>query len=292
MATLDLRPLSLGELLDRTFTLYRGHFLLFAGISAIPHVFVLLIQLAQTMFSPAGGIFAVATNPNVSGQMPGFSAAGIADTLAFGFAALVVSVLASLYSQGATVIAVSDLYLGRTMTLGEAFRRVRGEIGTIFGVAVLGGLAVIGGLILLIIPGIYIALRLAVAVQAAVLENIGPADAMSRSFSLTKDNAGRVFLIYLLYIFLLYGAVALLGMPFIVGTMLTKSNPDLLRLFTMLTQVGSFIAEALVIPFATIAMSLFYYDMRVRKEGFDLQMMMNPLTGAAPAASAPPSLFR
>src|ERR1700691_4627115 len=53
MATLDLRPLSLGELLDRTFTLYRGHFLLFLGISAIPHVFVLLIQLAQILVSPA-----------------------------------------------------------------------------------------------------------------------------------------------------------------------------------------------------------------------------------------------
>jgi hypothetical protein len=33
MATLDLRPLSLGELLDRTFFLYRRHFLLFVGDS-------------------------------------------------------------------------------------------------------------------------------------------------------------------------------------------------------------------------------------------------------------------
>jgi hypothetical protein len=57
MATLDLRPLSLGELLDRTFTLYRGHFLLFLGISAIPQVFVLVIQLAQALVAPASNIF-------------------------------------------------------------------------------------------------------------------------------------------------------------------------------------------------------------------------------------------
>jgi len=58
----------------------------------------------------------------------------------------------------------------------------------------------------------------------------------------------------------------------------------------MLTQVGSFIAEVLAIPFVTIAMSLFYYDMRVRKEGFDLQMMMmNPVAGGAPAANGLPS---
>ncbi len=37
MAALDLRPLSLGELLDRTFFLYRRNFLLFVGIAAIPY---------------------------------------------------------------------------------------------------------------------------------------------------------------------------------------------------------------------------------------------------------------
>ena len=46
-----------------------------------------------------------------------------------------------------------------------------------------------------------------------------------------------------------------------------------------------------MIPFVTIAMSLFYYDMRVKKEGFDLQVMMNPLGRVAPAANAPPSMF-
>jgi uncharacterized membrane protein len=289
MATLDLRPLSLGELLDRTFTLYRGHFLLFVGISAIPRVFVLLIQLVQTMVSPARGIFQ-APNPNLADQFPGFSMTGIAYAALFFFAVIIVSVLASMLSQGATVIAVSELYLGRTTTLGGAFRGVWGKLGIIFGVAVLSGLAVFAGCILLIIPGIYIALRLAVGVQVAVLEDIGPGSALSRSFTLTKENAGRVFLIFVLYAFLLYGAIALLGVPFIVGTVLTKNNPDMVRMFTMLTQVGSFIAEVLAIPFVTIAMSLFYYDMRVRKEGFDLQMMMmNPVAGGAPAANGLPS---
>jgi hypothetical protein len=290
MATLDLRPLSLGELLDRTFTLYRGHFLLFLGISAIPQVFVLVLQLAQTLVAPARNIFSF-PNPNVPAQMPQFSVAGIVSAVAFFFAVMIVSVIAYLLSQGATVIAVSDLYLGRTTTFGGAFRRVRGKLAIIFGVVVLTFLAVFAGCILLIIPGIYIALRLAVGVQAAVLEDVGPGDALSRSFALTKDNAGRVFLIFLLYAFLSYGLIALLGVPFIFGTFLAKNNPDLVRMFAMLTQVGSFIASSLVMPFGTIAMSLFYYDMRVRKEGFDLQMMMNPLGETAPPANGLPSLL-
>jgi hypothetical protein len=290
MATLDLRPLSLGELLDRTFTLYRGHFLLFLGISAIPQVFVLVIQLAQALVAPASNIFSL-PNPNLPAPMPQFSVTGFAYMLAFMFAAGIVSVVAYLFSQGATVIAVSDLYLGRTTTLGGAFRRVRGKLAVIFGVVVLTFLAVFAGCVLLIIPGIYIALRLAVGVQAAVLEGVGPGDALSRSFALTKENAGRVFLIFLLYAFLSYGLIALLGVPFIVGTFLAKNNSDLVRMFTMMTQVGSFIASSLVMPFGTIAMSLFYYDMRVRKEGFDLQMMMNPLGELAPAANGLPGVL-
>jgi hypothetical protein len=49
MAPLDLRPLSLGELLDRTFFLYRRHFLLFAGIAAIPYSLFLIVNLSNTL---------------------------------------------------------------------------------------------------------------------------------------------------------------------------------------------------------------------------------------------------
>lgn len=47
MAALDLRPLSLGEILDRAFSLYRNHFLLFVGIAAIPQLLILALHLAQ-----------------------------------------------------------------------------------------------------------------------------------------------------------------------------------------------------------------------------------------------------
>lgn len=44
--------------------------------------------------------------------------------------------------------------------------------------------------------------------------------------------------------------------------------------------------QSLVGPLLTIALTLLYYDQRVRKEGFDLQLMMSNLEGAAPAAAA------
>jgi hypothetical protein len=41
--------------------------------------------------------------------------------------------------------------------------------------------------------------------------------------------------------------------------------------------VATFISQCLVGPLATIAFSLVYYDERVRKEAFDLQLMMTTL---------------
>jgi hypothetical protein len=56
-------------------------------------------------------------------------------------------------------------------------------------------------------------------------------------------------------------------------------------------QVGNFVAGVLVTPVLTIASSIFYFDLRVRKEAFDLQLMMNPLAGGVPAPRSATSLL-
>jgi hypothetical protein len=62
-------------------------------------------------------------------------------------------------------------------------------------------------------------------------------------------------------------------------------------MWTSLGQVGSTIAEILVTPILTIATTVFYYDLRVRKEAFDLQMMMNPGGSVSPAGAAVPTVL-
>ena len=51
MTALDLRPLSLGELLDRTFFLYRWNFFLFTGIAAIPYSLLFAASLGSILFT-------------------------------------------------------------------------------------------------------------------------------------------------------------------------------------------------------------------------------------------------
>jgi hypothetical protein len=273
MADLDLRPLSLGEILDRTFSLYRKNFLLFLGISAFPHTLILAVNLAQTFLTK------MPTFPMRPGQEQ-FQANPLAGLLAFGIAGLLIGLIvymvAFLFSQGGTVFAVSELYLGRTTTIGASLGRMWGQLASLFGVVLLNGMAIAVGFILLIIPGIYVACRLFTCIPAALLEDLGPVSALERSYALTKDFAGRSFLIYFLYMVLVYSAAGLFSAPFVVGMVFSMKNPDAMRIWMALTNVGSFAAGVLVTPFLTIATSVFYYDLRVRKEAFDLQLMMNP----------------
>lgn len=289
MSTLDLRPLSIGELLDRTFSLYRRNFLLFVGIAAIPHLLVLAVKLVQVAVTPIA--VRVPTLPSAtelqaaSGGIAGGSPLGIT------LLVLLVSVVAVLFSQGGTVFAVSELYLGRQTTISESLSRTTTELWTLFKVLFLNGLVTILCFLLLIIPGLYMMCRLSVSVPAVLLENLGAQESLGRSYSLTKDNAGRAFLIYLLYFVILYASVSLFAIPFGIGIGLSRNNPLMLRTWSALAEVGSFGAEVLIAPILTIAISIFYFDLRVRKEGFDLQLMMNPLGGGVPAPRSAGSLL-
>jgi hypothetical protein len=268
----DLRPLSIGDILDRTFLLYRRYFPLFLGITAIPQVFILAWNLARTL---------ALGNPALT------SAFG-APNLALTFLGLILALIAYLFAQGASVLAVSELYLGKSTSISASFKRVWDDFGPLFGVIMLNGLVVGIGYILLVIPGVYLTCRLLICVPAALIENRGPRESLDRAFNLTRANAGRAFVILLLSVVLTYAAGALLVVPFTLAILSAAHDPDKLRLYTALTQISTSVANILVTPVALIATSIFYYDLRVRKEGFDLEFMMNPNAPQAPRSIGPP----
>src|SRR4029077_12689274 len=260
MPNIDLRPLSLGEILDRTFTLYRRNFVLFLGITALPHLLTLAMNLAQAAVAKPP----VSATAQTAGRLPSASNG----LMAFGIVGLIIGsiiyLVVYLLAQGGTVFAVSELYLGRTTTIGASLGRMRGHIANLFGVLLLSGLAMMGGFILLIIPGIYIACRLIATVPAALLEDLGARSSLERSWNLTKDFAGRSFVIYVLYCVLIYAAAFLFMMPFTFGAIFSMKDPATYRVWFAVMQVGAFIAGVLVGPVLTIATAVFYFDLRVR----------------------------
>ena len=185
IAALDLRPLSLGELLDRTFFLYGAHFLLFAGIAAIPYAFFFVVNLTT---SPAPVLV-----PSVDfGHLhPAGIVAAVVGGGGRGARAIVVGGIAFLFSVGATVFAVSEIYNGNQPTIRACLRRVRGKAGTIFGVLFLSGLLFIVGSIALIFPGIYLMCRISVATPRPCWKIWGPQVRSAEASSLPEILPGE-----------------------------------------------------------------------------------------------------
>ena len=268
--TTILRPLSTSELLDRTFHLYRNNFVVFFAVVAIPQLAVLALQL-----------FFAGTVLGNSARALGL---WILPLSLVGFVCIEVS-------HAATVFAVSNLHLDRPVQIGAAFKAVRGSIlravGVAFAVSLIAGL----GFMLMIVPGIYWALKYGLAIPVTVLEGTGLRGTLSRSANLTKGHRGRIFVTYLLLLVLNLAVNASiqfafgLGVPFIRHPQVTFT----FRRFA-LTALSGFITTSLVGPLLTIALTLIYYDQRVRKEGFDLQLMMATLQPeSSPSAQAAPA---
>jgi hypothetical protein len=270
--TTALRPLSTGELLDRTFSLYRSHFVLFVAIFALPHLAVLAFQCVAVAF-----------------QVPGANLARLFTTMAWSWGAILLSMVASAASQAATVIAVSNVHLDRPASLSDSFSRIKNQILGVIGLSLLVGIAVGMGLVLLIVPGIILVMMWSLAIPVKVLENKGVTDSMSRSSDLTRGNRGRIFVIWLLFIVLSIGVGLLLRWPIEIaaGVHSIFSLQRVAPVWQVASLIATFISECLVGPLATIAFSLVYYDERVRKEAFDLQLMMSTLD--APALESAPA---
>jgi hypothetical protein len=269
--TTQLRPMSLSELLDRSFFLYRKYFLLFVGIAALPHLALLAFQLVQVMVSPEPRRALVTFE-------------WLLPTLLISFAVVAIS-------QGATVIAVSRVHLGQQTSISEAFSPILSRVVPLALMMIVVGLGVGIGFVFFIVPGIILGLMWSLTIPVAVLEGTGLGKSTSRSAELTKGSRGQIFVIYVLILALTYAVYLLVQGPilFAIGlSAFSKHNGAGVPLWGQIAlPVGGFVTQTLVSPLMTIAFSLIYYDQRVKKEAFDLQHMMAALDAPQGETPAP-----
>jgi membrane-anchored glycerophosphoryl diester phosphodiesterase (GDPDase) len=123
----------------------------------------------------------------------------------------------------------------------------------------------------------YFGVRYGVAVPAAVLENLGPNSALRRSVELTEDYRGRIFLIWLCAIVLAYATATLLQLPFMVGAFLAGPGTATALVLNVIGLVLGTAGSTFTGPIMIIGLALAYYDLRIRKEALDLQMMFESI---------------
>jgi hypothetical protein len=310
--------MSTSQVLDRTFHLYRNNFFLFAGISALPPAIVLLAQAA---------FFVLAAIPGVTLDFFGSAlmlVLGIAAMVVLYLVAFSLATGATVYAVSrvhlghavriresyreirplvwriagivvlvallSTVALVAAIAVGFAPLLVKIFSR-SGPSSTIVNtvVSLLSlALATIG---LLLAIRLYCSYQL--AVPACVLERRGVVDCMKRSRSLSKGKGvQRILLVIFLSAILGYALNLAFSLPvFVLAAFSVAGKASALAIPIAIWQyVSGFVAGALAGPIATIAVALLYYDERVRKEAFDLQLMMeamqqqpqSPITTAAP----------
>jgi hypothetical protein len=142
--------------------------------------------------------------------------------------------------------------------------------------AVLGIIAVFGLLILALIAVLFLWLRFLFITQAIVVEQKGALAAIARSWRLIRGSFWRTLGIYLLLSILVQIIVAVpvgtasFAINFALGD---PSDPlDNFALRQSLTAIISYAAQILVLPLQLTAFTVLYYDLRVRKEGYDLEL--------------------
>ncbi len=320
--TTVLRPMTTGEILDRTFNMYRRNFWLFVGIAALPPALMLVVGLLMV------GI----TSANLATATPSTAASAAVVVASIGMMlGSIVYLIGFAIAQGATVFAVSAVHLGRPTSIRDSYARVKGKYGRLLnviisifirvgGIAVLafllpltltlvssgamqvspvlfGVLAVIAGIAMLVgiiggmVFAIYLGASYSLAVPAAVLEDLKARAALKRSRFLAKGSILKILAIYLLVTVLNFGVSGGVLFPLQLAQLAVKTAA-LRIVLGVVYQFAAFVVGALVGPLAGIALALVYYDERVRKEAYDIQLMMESIAGGLPVpvrAPAPPA---
>lgn len=293
----DLRPMSTSELLDRAFHLYRNNFALFAGIATLAPALVLILELiaiaAGTPIDPAA-----LNRPGVR-----LTNGEVLQLLLQALVVLLVQFVAGQLSYGATVYGVSKVHVGEQISIRAAYKAIRPYWNRIMGASLLIAVRLIGIIVLffiviragfvslVVVPfliwwGVYIYTRCSLAGAVCVLEASPSGRSIKRSRLLTLNNAWSIFLILLLTWVLSAAFTYAFRAPALI---LTKTHPLAPGAAAILTrEVGEFFAHTLAAPIGAIALTLVYYDQRIRKEAFDLEVMMQGLkqADAQPAATS------
>jgi hypothetical protein len=324
-ATPQLRPMTIGDMFDAAFRLYRAHFLTFIGIVALLQVPMAILQfMVQFMlggnamndllrFSARPPVPSPGQNPFASFPLGSFLsfylislgvgvfqyliirnlvtgalANAIARSLhgqpttilgAYGFGArrYVAMILASLVPVALGIVLfalIAACTIGVLTTLGVQLGE-RPNIGLVV-VAVLG---LFGLVLLVIVASIFVYTRLLLTPQAIVLEDQGALAGIRRSWRLVGDSFWRAVAILLLMGILAYLISSLPAV--MVSLSLTFASRGSLNGLMLNQAITTLVAETgliLALPLQLAVYTLLYYDLRVRKEGYDIEVMAQQTT--------------
>lgn len=297
-----LQALTLPALLDAVFSVYARNFWLFVVVVAATEIPYNLLSagLGLTVLKPPAGL------GGVQGRLTNAQAQVLIHWLlpALGIAValvLVAGLVVLPVQEAAVTKVIADRYLDRSTSFrrvyGYAFSRWLPLLGLILllgGAALLAMSALVGaGLILhltlgvagalvelllvvaALVAAVMVAVRLSVVVPALVMERAAPRVAIRRAWALTQGGAWRALGVILTLALIAGIAAFFLGL--LAGALGSLAGGTGHFAGAALDDLGSTAAAILVAPVPAAGLVLLYFDFRVRKEGFDLNLLSDHL---------------
>jgi len=282
-----LRPLGVGDVLDRTFTVYRSKPLVFIALSAIWYLLLVLVFVVLAVIIFAGSLAAFSRQATIP------SAGAAVGIIGFVIVAVIVAILLFAAQSAALVHAAARRYLAKDVAIGEAFKAGLAASPRLFIAGVLVFLAILGVWAVLVIAaalanqGILWALVVLAGIVATaflgsswlvapvvvVVEKMGPIAALGRAWRLSSGNRWRIFGIQVL-LFILNLVLSLLigGIFGGIAATSTQGGPAGQLGLSVVQSLVNLASTIIWAPVEWIAFTVLYYDLRVRKEAFDLQL--------------------
>lgn len=274
----------MGEVIDASINVYLrnlGKLLLIAAAVVVPLTVVIfaldLIALQEAdPFDPNAALYQVGDSVRVLSESTFVTVSVIQ---------IIVGVLAYMLVIGATFRAVSEAYLDRPLDVRGSIGFAAGKAHSLLWLSILLVVGLAIAFLAFVIPGIWLIVAWSVAVPALMVENLRGTKAIRRSFNLTRSHWFRTLGA------LIVGFIFIALIQFLIGLAAAGLDPvadDSVYAYAALLNVINAIAFIVTAPLQAAIVTVIYYDLRVRNEGFDVQLLAEQLD-APPAAPAPPA---
>jgi hypothetical protein len=281
-----LRPRSLPEILDGAVRHYRARFVPLI-LPFLPMAVIDLIGAAafSSFLIFVLGEWGAGPEAGAGPGAPPFDPGSIVGWfLAIG-AYSVIRGAAFLLGAGSVILQTGNDLAGRTLAPRRAWMQASGRFFALVGVALLYGVAVGLGALFFVIPGVYLGVVLALSGHALLLEGTGPGEAISRSNDLMRHNfwRGMGAAVFIFAVNIALGTLSNVLQE--AGNLFLDEEGQRTRAFFTLTALSflvTTVVNVFLTPLYTVLYTHFYWDLRVRKEGLDLDTRIGRLQAETP----------
>ena len=317
-APVNLRPMRLPDLLDSAFVLYRAHFKTLVAIAAVVDVPILIFSLLANV--PTLLLLNRTASSVGSGSASSLTQLLTASNLSSGGIGFVAAIV-GLWKYAALVIATGFIFVGARTNWKEAYKLALSRTLSLIGSNVLlfvlsliiitplffvgvflaaalvpsgpgsdpSAIVLILAVVVIIAPlavGVAVALRWSFITHALLLEGLRARESFGRSWRLTNRSTLRLLGIFFMAGLLMYG---LEMVPAVLVTIPALLAPEMIVLTTIVSSIATRALDLLLSPIPVAIATAVYFDLRVRREGYDLRRRADRILAESAVIETPPT---